>query len=69
MQSHSKKPIFKFLYHYMAHSLIFPAASQVFMNWKNQRMYISSHPQSGIHILMHMLQMKNQCLLGGQHET
>ena len=41
MQSHSKGPIFKFLYHCMAHSLIFPQASQVSKNWKNQRMYMS----------------------------
>ena len=26
MQSHSKKPIFEFIYHYMAHSLIFPTS-------------------------------------------
>ena len=41
MQSHSKKPIFEFHYHYMAHSPIFPPASQVFKNWKNQWMFMS----------------------------
>ena len=41
MQLYSKKPIFEFLCHCMAHSLIFSQASQVSRNWSNQRMYIS----------------------------
>ena len=31
---------FKFLLHYMAHSPIFPPASQAHKNWKNQKMYM-----------------------------
>ena len=38
MPSYSKKQIFKFLLPYMAHSSIFPPASQPHKNWKNQRM-------------------------------
>ena len=33
------KPIFEFLLHYMAHSPIFPPASESHRNWKNQRQH------------------------------
>ena len=41
MPSYSKKQIFEFLLLYMAHSPIFPPASQPHKNWKNQRMSMS----------------------------
>ena len=41
LPSYSKKQIFEFLLLYMAHSPIFPPASQPHKNWKNQRMSMS----------------------------
>ena len=64
MPSYSKKQIFEFLLLYMVHSPIFPPASQAHENWKNQRMSTYLPQQPGIHILMPMSSMKNQCLIG-----